>query len=64
MGIVGASDCVEFEATSELILGNVADMSLSEMWQGERLQQLRTGDQAPERPVFGQIATCAALASS
>jgi radical SAM protein with 4Fe4S-binding SPASM domain len=41
-GKVGACDCVDFEATSELILGNIADTSLEEMWNGEHLQRIRS----------------------
>jgi radical SAM protein with 4Fe4S-binding SPASM domain len=42
-GNVGACNCVDFEATSELILGNVADIPLSEMWQSQHLKQIRSG---------------------
>jgi radical SAM protein with 4Fe4S-binding SPASM domain len=41
-GKVGACNCVDFEATSELILGNVGDASLSEMWKGEVLKKIRS----------------------
>jgi radical SAM protein with 4Fe4S-binding SPASM domain len=48
-GKVGACNCVDFEASSELILGNVAETSLVEMWQGERLQQIRSDWRAGKR---------------
>jgi radical SAM protein with 4Fe4S-binding SPASM domain len=41
-GKVGACDCVDFDADSELILGNVAETSLGEMWEGQRLKELRS----------------------
>lgn len=41
-GNVGACACRDFEASSELILGNVANASLSEMWHGAKLQQIRS----------------------
>jgi len=41
-GNVGACSCRDFEATSELILGNVGDKSLGEMWEGEKLAGLRS----------------------
>jgi radical SAM protein with 4Fe4S-binding SPASM domain len=50
-GKVGACNCVDFEASSELILGNVAQTSLSDMWNGPRLKQIqsdwRTGKSIP-----------------
>jgi len=41
-GHVGACDCVDFDASSELILGNVAQMSLAEMWNGEQIRKIRS----------------------
>jgi radical SAM protein with 4Fe4S-binding SPASM domain len=41
-GNVGACNCRDFEANSELTLGNVKDASLSEMWDGEKLAHLRS----------------------
>ena len=41
-GNVGACSCRDFEANSELILGNVADESLPEMWDGEKLASIRS----------------------
>jgi radical SAM protein with 4Fe4S-binding SPASM domain len=40
-GKVGACACRDFEASSELILGNVRDQPLAEAWTGERLAGLR-----------------------
>lgn len=40
-GKVGACACRDFEASSELILGNVGDVSVAEMWNGEKLKSLR-----------------------
>src|SRR6185436_11116555 len=40
-GNVGACSCRDFEASSELILGNVADQSMDEMWNGEKLASIR-----------------------
>jgi radical SAM protein with 4Fe4S-binding SPASM domain len=42
-GKVGACSCRDFEASSELILGHLSEQSLPEMWNGERLHQLRSG---------------------
>lgn len=51
-GKVGACNCVDFEGTSELILGNVAESSLVEIWTGEKLKQIRsdwrTGKRIPD----------------
>jgi hypothetical protein len=64
-GRVGACDCVDFEAASELILGNVADMSRCESGAGSACNSpARTGDQAPEHPLSAPISTCTDLASS
>jgi radical SAM protein with 4Fe4S-binding SPASM domain len=41
-GNVGACSCRDFEANSELILGNVEDQTLEEMWHGEQLTQIRS----------------------
>jgi radical SAM protein with 4Fe4S-binding SPASM domain len=41
-GNVGACSCRDFEASSELILGNVGSESLGEMWEGEKLAALRS----------------------
>ena len=41
-GKVGACACRDFEATSELILGNVEENSISEMWNGKQLEQIRS----------------------
>ncbi len=41
-GNVGACSCRDFEASSELILGNVADQTLDEMWTGEKLASIRS----------------------
>ncbi len=41
-GKVGACNCVDFEATSELILGNVEEDSLVDMWNGEYLAEIRS----------------------
>lgn len=41
-GNVGACACRDFEASSELILGNVANQSLAEMWKGEKLASIRS----------------------
>ncbi len=50
-GKVGACACRDFEATSELILGDVEEDSLSDMWNGSKLAQLRsdwrTGKKVP-----------------
>ena len=40
-GKVGACACRDFEASSELILGNVGDESLESMWKGQHLIRLR-----------------------
>ncbi len=51
-GKVGACACRDFEADSELILGNVGDQSLDSMWQGDTLARLRrewrTHNKVPE----------------
>ncbi len=41
-GHVCACDCIDFNASSELILGNVAQMSLAEMWNGEQIRKIRS----------------------
>jgi len=41
-GKVGACACRDFEASSELILGNVAEQGLEEMWKGDKLATLRS----------------------
>jgi radical SAM protein with 4Fe4S-binding SPASM domain len=41
-GKVGACNCVDFEASSDLILGNVEQDSLIDMWRGERLAQIQS----------------------
>jgi radical SAM protein with 4Fe4S-binding SPASM domain len=41
-GKVGACACLDFEASSELILGNVEETSLIDMWNGQHLAQLRS----------------------
>jgi len=40
-GNVGACSCRDFEATSELILGNVKDATLGDLWTGDTLARLR-----------------------
>ena len=40
-GKVGACSCRDFEASSELILGNVETATLYSMWHGEQLANLR-----------------------
>ena len=51
-GKVGACACRDFEATSELILGNVGETSLYDMWNGPQLAQIRsnwrTGKSIPD----------------
>lgn len=41
-GNVGACSCRDFEASSELILGNVSELSLGEMWTGAKLARIRS----------------------
>lgn len=41
-GKVGACNCVDFEASSDLILGNIEQTSLVDMWNGTRLKQLQS----------------------
>jgi radical SAM protein with 4Fe4S-binding SPASM domain len=41
-GNVGACSCRDFEANSELILGNVAAHTLEQLWNGEKLARLRS----------------------
>lgn len=41
-GNVGACSCRDFEASSELILGNVEANSLGEMWNGPQLTNIRS----------------------
>ena len=40
-GTVGACACRDFEASSELILGDIHDQSLDQMWTGDTLASLR-----------------------
>jgi radical SAM protein with 4Fe4S-binding SPASM domain len=40
-GNIGACSCVDFEANSELILGNIETMSLKEAWNSRKLFDLR-----------------------
>ncbi|MDR3740865.1 MAG: SPASM domain-containing protein [Terracidiphilus sp.] len=40
-GKVGACNCVDYEASSDLILGDIREQSLGEMWKGPQLQQMR-----------------------
>jgi len=42
-GKVGACNCRDYEADSELILGQVGADSVRDLWEGERLQALRNG---------------------
>ena len=42
-GRVGACACRDFEASSELILGNVGEDGLARLWDGDRLAGLREG---------------------
>lgn len=42
-GKVGACACRDFEASSELILGSIQENSLDEMWNGDKLKQIRSG---------------------
>lgn len=48
-GKVGACACRDFEASSELILGSVQEQTLSEMWHGEKLVQIRSDWQSGKR---------------
>jgi radical SAM protein with 4Fe4S-binding SPASM domain len=41
-GNVGACSCRDFDANSDLILGNVKDRSLQDLWNGEKLASLRS----------------------
>lgn len=41
-GKVGACNCVDFEASSELILGNLSENSLGELWNSSHLAQMRS----------------------
>jgi radical SAM protein with 4Fe4S-binding SPASM domain len=41
-GNVGACSCRDFEASSELILGNLAENGVQELWQGQKLTDIRT----------------------
>jgi radical SAM protein with 4Fe4S-binding SPASM domain len=41
-GNVGACNCRDYEANSELMLGNVKDTTLPELWNGEKLAHLRS----------------------
>jgi radical SAM protein with 4Fe4S-binding SPASM domain len=40
-GNVGACNCQDFEANSELILGNIANTTVQEIWEGDRLKEIR-----------------------
>jgi radical SAM protein with 4Fe4S-binding SPASM domain len=48
-GKVGACNCVDFEASTELILGNVEETPLMEMWDSTHLAQLRSDWKAGTR---------------
>lgn len=48
-GKVGACNCVDFEASSELVLGNIDETPLRAMWSGPRLAQLRSDWRAGKR---------------
>lgn len=48
-GRVCACNCVDFNASSELILGDIKEMSLAEMWNGERIRKIRSDWRAGER---------------
>lgn len=41
-GNVGACSCRDFEANSELILGNIEVHTLADMWNGEKLKSIRS----------------------
>ncbi|HZS44960.1 MAG TPA: radical SAM protein [Blastocatellia bacterium] len=41
-GNVGACSCRDFEADSDLILGNVKEQSLDEIWNGQKVAQIRS----------------------
>jgi radical SAM protein with 4Fe4S-binding SPASM domain len=41
-GKVGACSCRDFEASSELILGNITEQTIGDMWHGEKLSRIRT----------------------
>ena len=51
-GNVGACNCRDFEASSELVLGNIKDKTLADLWSGEKLAHLRSDwrrrNQVPE----------------
>lgn len=40
-GKIGACNCRDFEANSDLILGDIKKLSLKEAWESEKLQRLR-----------------------
>lgn len=40
-GNIGVCSCKDFEANSELIFGSLKDITLQEMWSGEKLENLR-----------------------
>lgn len=50
-GRVGACNCVDFDASSELILGDLNETSIADMWNGERIRKIRadwrTGKRIP-----------------
>lgn len=41
-GNIGACPCRDFEAQSDLILGNIANTTLQEVWLGERIRSIRS----------------------
>jgi radical SAM protein with 4Fe4S-binding SPASM domain len=56
-GNIGACNCRDFEANSELILGNIKDSTLAELWSGEELARLRS-DWRRKNKVPGICKTC------
>lgn len=56
-GAVGACNCVDFEANTELVIGNVSDTPLAALWQSERLKQIRTDWRTGKR-IPDVCATC------
>ena len=40
-GNIGACPCRDFEANSELILGNAKEMNLKDAWEGEKIKRIR-----------------------
>ena len=49
-GSVGMCGCRDFNANSELIVGNIMQQSLQEIWQSEAVHQLRSGFGQEEFP--------------